>query len=119
MSVLKLESPDELDIVMQRGSDLNLSLKFSNALTGKTLILTIRDSNSESGAVVLSQSVTTFSTGDVADDTAIFARSAQDMAQLSAGNYFYTVQEQSSATRIATRLKGIFTVKPTAGVNLI
>ena len=118
MTTLQLEQPDDLDIVMQRGSDLNLVLKFSNALTGNTLILTVRDSNSGSGTTKLSKTITSFTTQDSTDDTVTFSATAQEMSAITAGNYFYTIQEQTNANAIATRMRGIFEIQRHAGVNL-
>ena len=118
MTMLQLEQPDDLDIVMQRGSDLNLVLKFSNALTGNTLILTVRDSNSAAGTTKLSKTITSFTTQDLADDTVTFSATAQEMSTIEAGNYFYTIQEQTNTNAIATRMRGILEIQRHAGVNL-
>mgnify|MGYP006086878149 CR=1 FL=1 len=118
MTVLQLEQPDDLDIVMQRGSDLNLVLKFSKALTDNTLFLTVRDSNSASGIIKLSRTVTSFTTQDIADDTVTFTVPAQEMSAIPAGNYFYAIQEQMTGRKLATRMRGIFEIQRHAGVDL-
>ena len=119
MTTLTLEQPDDLNIVTQRGAHLPLVLKFSAALTGHTLILTVRDSNRVAGTTLLTKTVSTFTTDTLTDDTASFAATAQEMSAIPAGVYFYTIQEQLNATTIATRMRGIFEVQGHAGVNLV
>ena len=118
MSTLELEQPDSVGIVTHRGASLNLALTFASTLTGQTVILTVRDKNLESGTVLLSLSVTEFSTVTETDDTVTFSATSQEMSALSAGNYYYAIQLQDSPSSIVTKLKGTFDVEPHAGINL-
>ena len=117
-TTLELENPEDLRIVIQRGSDLNLVMKFAAPLTGSTLKFTIRSLATNNYPVLITRDITVFTTDDLTDDTAAVVINATDMSALESGEYAYSLQEQRSTALIATRLKGIFAVEDHAGVNI-
>jgi hypothetical protein len=117
-TTLELENPEDLRIVVQRGSDLNLVMKFVAPLTGSTVKFTIRSLATNNYPVMLTHEVTSFTTDDLTDDTCAVVIDATTMGALESGEYAYSVQEQRSASQIATRLKGVFAVEDHAGVNI-
>jgi hypothetical protein len=117
-TTLELENPEDLRIVVQRGSDLNLVMKFAAPLTGSTLKFTIRSLATNNYPILLEHEVTSFTTDDQTDDTAAVIMTAPTMSALESGEYAYSLQEQRSTNLIATRLKGIFEVQDHAGVNI-
>jgi hypothetical protein len=117
-TTLELENPEDLRIVVQRGSDLNLVMKFIAPLTGSTIKFTIRSLATNNYPVMLTHDVTSFTTDTLTDDTCAVVINATTMASLESGEYAYSVQEQRSSSQIATRLKGVFAVEDHAGVNI-
>lgn len=116
--VLFLESPEDVDIVVQRGADLNLTLTFVSGLTGSEMIFTVRKLADPSSPVLISDSETSFTTVTTADDTCAFIKTASEMSVINQGDYYYSVQEKPSGSLLKTRLKGRFTVEAHAGVNV-
>ena len=116
--ILSLEKPQDVDIFAQRGADLNLTLTFETALTGSDLILTIRKLTDTTSPVLMAQTVTSFTTVTVTNDTVTFTKTASDMSAIKQGDYYFAVQEKPTNAKLRTRLKGKFVVEAHAGVNV-
>ena len=90
--ILSLEKPQDVDIFAQRGADLNLTLTFETALTGSDLILTIRKLTDTTSPVLMAQTVTSFTTVTVTNDTVTFTKTASVMCAIKHGDFYFAVQ---------------------------
>tara|TARA_R110001632_G_scaffold209654_1_gene334445 strand:- start:863 stop:1216 length:354 start_codon:yes stop_codon:yes gene_type:complete len=116
--ILSLEKPQDVEINVQRGADLSLVLTFETALTGSEMIFTVRKLTDSSSPVLITETVTSFTTVTIANDTCTFTKSALAMSAITQGDYYYSIQEKPSGAQLRTRLKGRFVVEAHAGVNL-